>query len=333
MLNVAVIGLGGIGNRHSECYRDDELANFVAVCDINKERADKAAEKFGVKAYYSTQELFDNEDLDSVSVCSAGRENGGDHYVPTVAALNAGKHVLCEKPLSNDVALAREMVQMAAEKGLYLGTNLNHRFVPFGWQAKSWIQEGDDGKIGKPLFINMALRIENPNESSPFFHFRALHPHSLDVMRFFVGDAEAVHCFANRSPGRVCWSNISVNIHYKNGTIGHLSGSYDAGGLIERCELGGTKGRFVIEGVFQELHYYARRGGEHQVWKNPAPGEEGHVSGFEATFNNRIHYWLKQVSEKAPFEDVEASGAAGLHVQEIIEAAIKSFQTKTVVEL
>ena len=333
MIRVGVIGMGGIGNTHANCYATDELAELVAVCDMVKEKADAAAEKFGVRAYYSVAEMCEKEEIDAVSVCTAGRENGGDHYEPVMEALRYGKHVLCEKPLSNDVALAREMVAFAKEKGLCLGTNLNHRFVPFAWQAKAWMDEGEDGRIGTPLFINMVLRIENPNESSPFFHYRALHPHSLDVMRFFVGDAEAVHSFANRAPGRINYSNISVNIYYKNGTIGHLSGSYDAGRLTERCEVGGTNGRFVIEGVFEELHYWPRRGDGHEVWTNPPPGEEGHVAGFGATFNNRIHYWLQQLTDGVPPDQIEASGEAGLRVQEIIEAAIKSMQTRTVVEV
>ncbi|MBM3214863.1 Gfo/Idh/MocA family oxidoreductase [Candidatus Poribacteria bacterium] len=333
MLRVGVIGMRGIGGLHARSYAEHPRAELVAVCDMVRERADDAAQKFGGKAYYTIQDMLESEEIDAVSVCTGGRENGGDHYGPVMETLNAGKHTLCEKPLSNDVALAREMVSVAREKGLYLGTNLNHRFVPFAWKAKEWMREGEGGKIGKPLFINMVLRIENPNESSPFFHFRALHPHSLDVMRFFVGDADAVHCFANRAPGRICWSNLSVNIHYKNGTIGHLSGSYDGGGLIERCEVGGTNGRFIIEGVYESLHYFARRGGAREVETNPAAGEPGHVSGFDDTFRNRIAHWVEQVDDRVPYADIEASGEAGLRVQEIIEAAIKSFQTRTVVQL
>jgi len=333
MLRAAVVGAKGIGSLHAESYRASPLAELVAVCDLIGERAEECARRYGIRAYSNLQEMLEKESPDVVSICTGGRENGGDHYAPTMACLNAGVHVLCEKPLSNDLALAREMVQAAKEKGLYLATNLNHRFVPLAWKAKAWLDEGDEGRIGKPLFINMTLRIENPNESSPFFHFRALHPHSLDVMRFFVGEAEAVHCFANRAPGRICWSNLSMNIQYRSGVIGHLSGSYDAGTLVEWCEVGGTNGRFVLEGVYEALHYYARRGGAHEVYQNPPPGEAGHVAGFETTFHHRIDHFLREITEGVPPERIEASGEAGLRVQEIIEAAIRSFQTRTVVPL
>ena len=333
MIRVGVIGLGAIGVRHAQCYTDDPLSELVAVCDVMPERAEQVGAKFAVAHYSSVQDMVESANIDAVSVCTAGRENGGDHYEPVMAALSRGKHVLCEKPLSNDIALAREMVHKADEMRVCLGTNLNHRFVPMAWQAKKWIDDGDEGKVGTPLFGNMVLRIENPNESSPFFHFRAFHPHSLDVMRFFLGDTKSVHCFANRSPGRVCWSNLSMNLEYESGAIGHLSGSYDAGTLIERCEVAGTNGRFVIEGICESLHYHGRRGGIHEVYENPPVGDEGHTAGFEATFKNRVHYWLKQLSNGTPPDQIEASGRAGLHVQEIIEAAIKSFQTRTVVDL
>ena len=333
MLRTAVIGLGHIGARHCECYVDSELAELVGVCDMDAERADAQAAKLGIEAFHTTDALFGDADVDAVSVCTAGYENGSHHYAPVMAALEAGKHVLCEKPLSNDIAQAREMVAEARSRGLYLGTNLNHRFTPFAWKAKGWMDEGPDGPVGEPLFVNMALRIENPNESSPFFHFRALHPHSLDVMRFFAGEAEAVHAFANRAPGRVNWSNVSVNLHYRSGAIGHLSGSYDAGTLLERTEVAGTNGRVVIEGVYEELHYWPRRGGGHDVWTNPAAGEADHVAGFDDTFTARLGHWLQQLTDGVSPDDIEASGEAGLRVQEILEAAILSFQTKTVVTL
>ncbi len=329
-LKVGIIGMGGIGNTHAGVYSDDEKADLIAVCDIIKEKADAAAEKFGATAYYSVAEMLKHEKLDAVSVTTAGQENGGDHFVPVMEALEAGLHVLCEKPLSNDVARAREMVRKAEEKELYLGTNLNHRFVPLAYKAKEWV---DSGKLGDLLFINMELWIENPNETSPFFHFRALHPHSLDVMMYYCGFAKRVHAFAMRPKGRINWSNISVNIEFENGAIGHLSGSYDAGRLNERCQVAGTGGQFVLDQVYEKLTFYPRRGGDVEVYHNPPEGEEGHCSGFGDTFIHRIRHWVRQVLAGVPRNEIDASGVHGLAAQEIIEGAIKSFQTGTVVEL
>ena len=102
-LKVAVIGAGGIGRNHCGQYQGYKGAQLLAVCDMDKERADAAAAQFGINAYYSVDDLLSNEDLDAVSVATAGIENGSHHYEPTMQCLKAGKHVLCEKPISNDI--------------------------------------------------------------------------------------------------------------------------------------------------------------------------------------------------------------------------------------
>lgn len=323
MLKVAVVGLGNIGNIHADVYTADPLAEFVAVCDIIPERADKAAAKHGVKAYYSVQEMLAAEQLDAVSVASAGVENGGDHYVPVMECLDAGLHVLGEKPISNEIERAREMVAKAQEKGVYFGINLNHRFVPPAAKAKAWIEEG---KIGDLLLINMTMWIGNPNETSPWFHLRALHPHSLDIMRYFCGDVSRVHAFLNKAPGRICYSNAQVNLEFANGVVGHLTGSYDTNPRhnLERCEILGTEGRIVLDNLYEELTLFPRRSDELTVVRNSIMGG---LSGFGATFTNRIHRWLEQVDAGVPRTDIEASGEEGLAVQEIIEAAIRSHES------
>ena len=326
MLNVAIIGLGGIGNTHAGVYKASDKATLAAICDMDKARADKAAAQFGVPAFYSVADLVKNVKLDAVSVTTAGPENGGHHFDPVMECFEAGLHVLVEKPISNDIVKARQMVAKAEEKGLYFGVNLNHRFVPPAAKAKQWVNEG---KLGDLLLMNMTMWIGNPNESSPWFHIRALHPHSLDIMRFFCGDVKRVHAFFNRAPGRVCYSNVQVNLEFANGVVGHLTGSYDTNPRhnLERCEVMGTEGRFVLDNLYEELTLYPRRSEELTVIRNSIMGG---LSGFQATFTNRINRWIEQVDGGAPRDEIEASGKDGLAVQEIIEAAIRSYEGGTV---
>src|SRR4051812_33972724 len=101
MLRVAIVGLGGIGNAHAGCYKKISTVELVAVCDLLKDRADKAAATYGCPAYYSVKEMLaSGTKIDAVSVCTAGVENGGDHYAPTMELLRAGIPVLGEKPIS-----------------------------------------------------------------------------------------------------------------------------------------------------------------------------------------------------------------------------------------
>src|SRR5579871_457574 len=130
-LKVGLVGMRGIGMTHANAYQQETLGKLVAVCDMVKERADSAAEKFGVNAYYRLSDMLQNEpELDIVDVTTGGFENGSWHYEPAMEALEAGKNVLVEKPLSNDIHEARQMVAKAAEKKARLGCNLIHNDTP-----------------------------------------------------------------------------------------------------------------------------------------------------------------------------------------------------------
>jgi predicted dehydrogenase len=327
MLRVCVIGMGPIGNRHARIYKADPLAELVAVCDINHQRADEAAAALGVPAFYDVQDMLDSVKPDLCSVATGGYEYGSDHYLPTMQALRAGCHVLVEKPICNEIAKAEEMVALAAEKRLCLGVDLNHRFTPAARLAKRWQEEG---RIGHLLFMNMSMWIMNPTESSPYFQIKALHPHTVDIMRYYCGDIEAVQCFATKAPGRTIWSTAQFNMRFRNGAVGHLTGSYDIerGHPMERCEVAGTKGRFVIEDMFREVTLYPAGNLEKTVYTNPIFGG---MRDFEDTFINRIHRFLEQVSAGVRPEEIDGSGADGLAAQKVLAAAIESLNSETVV--
>jgi len=329
MLRVCVIGMGPIGNRHADMYRLSPLANLVGVCDIIRTRADAAANRLGIPGFYDAQEMLASLKPDLVSICTSGIENGGDHYLPAMQALEAGCHVLCEKPISNEISKAEEMVAKARAKGVCLGTNLNHRFNPAHRLAKKWV---DEGRLGHLLFVNMSMWIKNPNESSPFFHIQALHPHTVDIMRYFCGDIDKVHCFATKSPGRTIWTTATFNIRFKNGAVGTLTGSYDIerGHPMERCEVAGTDGRFVIEDMFHQVTLFPSGNLEKTVYTNPIFGG---MYGFEDTFKDRIHKFLEEVTAGVDPEKIDGAGSDGLAAQRVLAAAIQSIKTGKVVNV
>lgn len=329
MPRVAVIGLGPIGNLHADIYQAHPLAELVGVCDFLKERADSAAARLGVPAFGDAEEMLRALAPDIADICTGGHEYGSDHYRPTMQALEARCHVLCEKPISNEIALAEEMVAKAREEHLCFGINLNHRFTPAARLAKSWV---DQGRLGHLLFMNMSMWIRNPAESSPYFQIKALHPHTVDIMRHYCGDIEAVHCFAAKAPGRRIWSTAQFNLRFKNGVVGHLAGSYDIerGHPMERCEVAGTGGRFVLEDMFREVTLYPAGSLEKTVYTNPIFGG---MRDFSDTFRNRIGRFLEQVSEGVAPEEIDGSGADGLAAQRVLQAAIDSLETETVVRI
>ena len=329
-IKAAVVGVGNIGSIHADIYSTLESIDLTAVCDTDKEKADKVASKFNCKAFYSVESLLAEMPMEIASVCTKGEENGGDHYIPTIQLLDAGIHVLGEKPISNNIEHARSMQKRAEEKRVRYGINLNHRFTPSAVKAKEWIT---NGRIGSIHMIDLTMWIDNPVESSPWFHLRALHPHSFNILNYFVGPVKKVHCFLNKGEGRKIWTNAQINLLFANGVIGHLRGSYDgdfpSGSFgIENLEIVGSKGRIVIENACESLCYFPR--GSKSMEKFDCYGGMNH---FQETFKSRIEAWVQDNINQVLPAEVNGSGQEGLAAQETIEAAIKSFETDTVVEL
>ncbi|MCY4464943.1 MAG: Gfo/Idh/MocA family oxidoreductase [Chloroflexi bacterium] len=328
-LRTAVIGMGPIGNRHAKLYVEDELAELIGLCDIVPERAQRAAAAHGAPAFTDAEDMLRELAPDVVSVTTGGFENSSDHYAPTMQALEAGCHVLGEKPISNEIPLAEAMVAKAREMGVCYGINLNHRFTPAARLAKSWI---DEGRLGHLLFVNMAMWIMNPAETSPFYHIKSLHPHTVDVMRYFCGDVEAVHCFGAKAPGRQIWSTAQFSFRFRNGVVGALTGSYDIerGHPMERCEVAGTGGRFVLDDMWRELTLYPAGDLHKTVYTDPLFGG---FHNFENTFRERIHCFLRQVGEGVAPDQIDGSAEEGLAAQKALAAAIESLETGSVVYL
>jgi predicted dehydrogenase len=328
MVRVGVVGVGNIGSIHADVYKNNPKVELVALCDIVKEKADAAAVKFGGRAFSSVKEMLASGlRLDACSMCTRGEENGGEHFTPTMELLEAGIAVLGEKPISNRIDEGERMVALAKKKNVPYAVNLNHRFTPAAKRAREWV---DAGRLGKLAMINMRMWINNPVETSPWFHLRALHPHSFDVMRYFCGDVRSVAAFMVKGEGRKIWSNAQVLLHFANGVIGTLTGSYDAGGSygLERCEVVGSKGRFVLEDACEHLFFYPRNAIEYESYSYL-----GGMRSFNETFKSRIGAWVDQIDAKAKPDEIDGSGAEALAAQRIIEAAITSWETHTIVDL
>ena len=128
-VKVGIIGTGGISRAHRSTYEKVGGFEIVAVCDIIKSKANQAADEWGVPrkhAFSSYNKMLEMDELDGVSVCTYNQ----GHRRPTVAALNAGKHVLCEKPMAATLPDATAMVRAAKASGKILQIGLNPTFDP-----------------------------------------------------------------------------------------------------------------------------------------------------------------------------------------------------------
>lgn len=143
-LRVAVIGCGSIAkHRHLPEYHNNPNVEIVAVCDIVEERAQETARKYFANAHTDYGKLLSSEEIDAVSVCLPNYL----HAPVSIAALEAGCHVLCEKPMATSKEEAEQMIEAAERHHSKLMIAHNQRFVPSHRKAKELIDSGEIGKI------------------------------------------------------------------------------------------------------------------------------------------------------------------------------------------
>ena len=155
-LKIGVVGAGNIStSAHLPAYAVCGNAVPVAICDINVERAKNAAERFGIPAYYSSvEEMLDKADIDAVDICTW---NNG-HAPVAVAAANAGKHVLCEKPLSSDMAGAYAIKEAVEKAGVKFHLAVPSRFGYANMYIRGLYEAGEFGEVYYAKTANLRRR-------------------------------------------------------------------------------------------------------------------------------------------------------------------------------
>lgn len=181
-LGVAVIGTGFWGKNHARVYKELESTELVAICDRDAERVKTIAAQFGVKAYTDSSWMLKNEDVEAVSVCTWSTSLAKE----ALKALNAGKHVLVEKPMATSTKQAQKLVLTAKENGLHFTVGFLMRFIP-GLQH---IREAVVSKkrLGD-LVCATAKRVSQwPERIGDVGVVKDTAIHDVDVMRFVFGE-------------------------------------------------------------------------------------------------------------------------------------------------
>lgn len=187
-VRIAVIGLGIMGEQYVRIYQAHPLATVAAVCTRNAAKLEEVGAKYGVAARYTDyREMLDKESFDAVCVATPDFA----HFAPVKAALEAGKHVLCEKPFTTELSEADQLLEISrALPRQTLQVAFNHRWLASYHHGFAAIRKGS---IGKPLagyarkndtiFVSTEM-INWAGQSTPI-HF--LGAHDIDLMRWFFG--------------------------------------------------------------------------------------------------------------------------------------------------
>jgi predicted dehydrogenase len=202
-LGFAVIGCGRMGKRRMRAIMEHSNAELVCVVDVNEQDAKSAANEFNCSYYINYCDAISRTDVACVVVSVPNKW----HKEIVIAALDAGKHVFCEKPLARTPNEALEMVEAARRAGRTLKVGSNLRYFPNVMKAKELLDQGD---IGEPLFLRCWIGHDGWNIQSTGSWFRSPEVagggtfldngcHVLDIARWFMGEVKSCIGFVKTS--------------------------------------------------------------------------------------------------------------------------------------
>lgn len=253
-MRVGIIGTGAISHKHAQAYKNIGF-EIVACTDINPENGQKFASQHGGVFLPTYEEVCTHPDVDYVDVCTFP----DFRLQPLKICAAHGKHIQVQKPISTNLATAREMVETARAAGIVLGVVSQHRFDDSSMFVKRAI---DAGRLGKLIQADAYVKWYRSAEyySRPIKGSWAVEGggalinqaiHQIDVLRWFAGPVKTVNAMWQLGALHKIESEDVVNalLRYENGAIGIIQASTAMWpGYSERVELHGTKGTCVITG-------------------------------------------------------------------------------------
>lgn len=238
IIKVGVIGSGGIfRGSHAPYYEVSERAKIVAVADVNEDNAKAQAERFGAEAYTDYRQVLAREDIDAVDVCT----HPGPHCDIVVAAAQAGKHILVEKPMCRNIAEADEMIAAADAAKVMLQVAYVMRFDQSRMQLKQLLDDGTLG--GMHLAYCNQVGWFNPDrhpwlfikeESGGMLVEQAIH--NLDAWLWLYGPVSSVYAQTSHvplggtypEPAKAVENNATIIFKFQSGGTGMLIKSWAA---------------------------------------------------------------------------------------------------------
>lgn len=342
-INVGVIGTGFGASLHLSALRENPMFETVAICSRRLERARAAALDHGIPSHRADyRELVRDPAVDAVIVASPPHL----HHTMAIAALEAGKHVLCEKPMARNLAEARDMQRIAERVGAVAMVNNQLRFLPVRVRVHELI---GDGYIGEPHAASAVVHRSSLNspDDRPWGWLMeqekaggmlgAVGAHYLDALRWWFGEVKAVTGAVStmvrqrRLPDSSAMArvdaddNFAVILRFANGALGTIHVTATAGHEgDEEITLSGSEGTLQI----REGRLWGARAGDFSLSELPIPDRlsGGLVPGGHYLVQPTallLRAWGRAIRDGTPGSP---SFADGVKTQELIDGALRSSQ-------
>lgn len=330
-LKGVIVGAGIFGSFHARAYSEIPYVETVAICDLNKERAQKVADEFGIAQVYTNYEqMFRESDCDFVSIVTPDHL----HAQVTIAAVNAGKHILLEKPFATKREDIFAMKDAISKNGVRAMCDLHNRSSQPYAIAKQTIDNGDVGKV-----YSMYLRLnDNKSVATDMLSWSAdssilwfLGSHSLDLLCYLCGSRpKSVYSLSRtgilKGLGIDTVDMYQTSIEFENGVIAQMENGWIVPNgntaLIDmKCNILCEKGAFNINSSDSDMLRMLTD--ERTTTPNPIarPIINGRVEGFAP---NNIRSFIDGLYFNQPFNiTVDEAADSCLAILAILESAEK----------
>jgi UDP-N-acetylglucosamine 3-dehydrogenase len=247
-MRVGVIGAGTMGKNHARVYAEMKGVELVGIADLNRKTKD-IADKYKCRYYRNHVRLLKEERPEAVSVCVPTSL----HYRIAKDVIGSGTHLLVEKPITQELEHAREIVKMAEDAGLKLAVGHIERFNPAVQRLKKLIDEGKLGKVTSILARRVGLFPPRIKDANVIIDIAV---HDIDIFNYLLGK-EPVRIYAAGGKALVNDREDYADIFMKyNGTNGFIEVNWITPVKLRILNVTGTKGYARLNYVTQKLTLY-----------------------------------------------------------------------------
>lgn len=330
-MRVAVIGVGSMGFNHLRVYSELDNAQVVGASDVSSERLKVITDRFSVPTYSDYRELFEKEKPEAVSITVPTSE----HEKAASFALNAGAHVLVEKPISATVDEGKRIISLAKKVNRHLMVGHIIRFNPAIQSLKQRLDNGDLGKI----FQIFCRRIGPfPARIRDVGVVVDLAPHDVDIMRFLTG-LNPIRVYAETEQ-QIHTNNEDLLfglLRFPEGLTGALELNWLTPKKIRETLVIGEKGLFHVDDLLQDLYFYENAQAMGDLWsplKTIRGVSEGSMTRFELPrqepLKAELNAFLNAIENDGP---MPVTGEDGLEALRLSLALVESGRTHQAIEV
>jgi predicted dehydrogenase len=356
-IGIGMLGYAFMGKAHSNAYRKIAymtwppplVPRLVAMAGRTEEAVAEASRRYGYEGYVTDwRELVASDEIELFD--NSGPNNL--HAEPSIAAAEAGKHVVCEKPLARTADESYDVWQRVAAAGVKHMCAFNYRFVPAVRLARQMLEAGELGEI---YHFRGAYLQEWGDTEGDIWRFQReaagsgalgdLGAHVIDLARYLVGEIESVSATTQTFvEGRDVDDAFEAAVTFEGGAVGTLEASRFCPGRKNAFtwEINGSKGSIAFDlERLNELQVYFRDSSpgdraqgfrsvlvseaDHPFWEHWWP--HGHIIGWEHSFVHELHHFLTAIAEDTDVGPHGATFEDGYRAAEVCDAVVRSAES------